>query len=110
VAKGQPLYPAYHGEIAVDPASGDIYRITEVADIESAVNGVECAIAVEYAPVEIGDRMYVCPLRSVALSKVPGYLDHGLAKGEATPLQTHLNDVAFTEYHLFRAETRIVPQ
>jgi hypothetical protein len=110
VAKGRPIFPAYHGEIAVDPASGDIYRITEIADFESTANGVECAIAVEYAPVEIGDRMYVCPARSVALSKVPGYLNHDLAKGEAVPLQTHLNDVAFTEYHLFRAESRILPE
>lgn len=109
VAKGQPFYPAYHGEIAVDPASGDIYRITEIADLDSNANGVECAIAVEYAPVEIGGRMYVCPARSVALSKVPGYLNHDLAKGEAVPLQTHLNDVAFTQYHLFRSESRIVP-
>lgn len=42
--------PAYHGEIAVDPATGAIERISAIADIAPPNQAIAAAIAVEYGP------------------------------------------------------------
>ena len=106
--KIKEVYPGYHGEIAIDPATGAILRISVVSELTSPYQGMQTAILVEYAPVVIGEQSYICPVRGVAFSKVP--VAHGAAalEGSAIDVQTQLNDVAFTQYHLFRSEARIV--
>ncbi len=99
------IFPAYHGEIAIDPANGDILRITVIADLAPPNEVVRSSILVEYGPVQIGGTPYICPLKSVALAKLP----FGDQQGMDTVLKTELNDVVFTDYHVFRAEARIVP-
>jgi hypothetical protein len=98
-------YPAYHGEIAIDPTAGSVLRLTVISDLAPPFQMIDTAIMVGYAPVVIGDKTYICPVRGVALSKMP------VSGSTQTPppLQTRLNDVAFTEYHLFRADARIIP-
>jgi len=105
--KVQALYPAYHGELAIDPETGAILRLSEVADMAPPHEKMQAALVVEYAPVTIGDRSYICPVRGVAFSEtpVPGA---GAAEDSAAPIQTELNDVAFTHYRVFRSETRVV--
>ena len=103
-------HPAYHGEIAVDPDSGNIRRLSTVSEMEPPVQLIGSGMAVEYGPVVIGDRTYNCPLRGVAISKMPVMPGPGTPAAEDTPLQIRLNDVAFTGYHLFRAEARILSQ
>ncbi len=100
---GQATFPAYHGEIAVDPATGAILRIMLLAD-KTSTQVLESGIIVDYGPVQIAGRTYTCPVRSVALSRAP-------ANPEGAPAQLHtfLNDTAFTNYHVFRSEVRIVP-
>jgi hypothetical protein len=97
-------FPAYHGEIAIDPANGNILRITTIADFQYPDEDAISSIAVEYAPVSIGGTPYICPVRSVALAKIPL---RELA-GTGVPVQTQLNDVSFTDYHLFRSESRVL--
>jgi len=98
-------YPAYHDEIAIDPATGSVLRLTVVSDLAPLFQMIDTAILVGYAPVVIGDRTYICPVRGVALSKMPAS-----GSTQTSPsLQTRLNDVTFTEYHLFRADVRIIP-
>jgi hypothetical protein len=104
------LHPAYHGEISIDPESGDIFRVTEVAEMAPPQDRVQAELVVEYAPVPLGDRNYICPVRGVAIMKVPTSADPGLQRANSQALQTYLNDEAFTEYHLFRADTRILPE
>ncbi len=100
----QPSFPAYHGEIAVDPITGAILRLVLSADT-SSTGMSESGIVVDYGPVEIAGRSYTCPLRSIALSRAsPAPVD-----GRAQPPLTLLNDVTFTKYHLFRSEMRILP-
>jgi hypothetical protein len=100
--------PAYHGEIAIGPDSGTILRIAVVSDFAAPYQKLYTAILVEYGDVLIGGTTYNCPLKGVAISKMPivivnGDLDY------AAPPQTQMNDISFTQYHLFRAESRIVP-
>ncbi|HSY03202.1 MAG TPA: hypothetical protein VK819_13645 [Acidobacteriaceae bacterium] len=102
--------PAYHGEIAVDPATGTIGRITAIADVAPPNQAIEAAITVEYGPVSIGNKTPICPLKGVALSRMPilRLWDPGVTPS-APIYQTHLNDVAFSDYHLFHADVKVVP-
>jgi hypothetical protein len=106
--KLETLYPAYHGEIAIDPAAGAIVWLSEVTDLAPPYDTMQAAIRVEYAPVEIGDRSYICPVRGVALSRTPIASAATTTQSWSAPMQTQLNDVAFTHYHVFRAEARMV--
>ena len=101
-------YPAYHGEIAVDPATGSIFRISVVSEPVMPFEPVASGILVEYSSVILGDRAYIVPLHGVALSKVPVLPGPETPPTAVTPMQIRLNDVAFTRYRLFRAETRIL--
>jgi hypothetical protein len=100
--------PAYHGEIALDPATGSILRLTLVSDAQPPYQRVQIDISVEYAPVVIGDRSYICPVKGVAVSKIPVTTASADAKSSVS-VKTRLNDVSFTHYHLFRAEATILP-
>jgi hypothetical protein len=106
--KIEEIYPGYQGEIAIDPATGAILRISVVALLPPPYQAMQTAILVEYAPVTIGEQSYICPVRGVAFLKIP--LAHAAAvqQGSVVEVQTQLNDVAFTQYHLFRAKARIV--
>ncbi len=99
------VMPAYHGEISIDPESGAIMRITIVPDFAPPYELVKEGMMVEYGSVGLGGSSYICPVKGVALAVMP----INDPTSEAYPLQTQLNDVAFTDYHLFRSESRIVP-
>ena len=58
---------SYHGEISIDPASGAILRLTIEADLYGFVPLDRSDIMVEYSPVEIGGKNYICPVRSVSI-------------------------------------------
>jgi len=107
-ARTHQVDPAYHGEIAIDPNTGSIMRITVVSNFQYPYQRAYTAIAVEYGNVAIGGTTYICPVKSVAISRMPT-----AAVGDefdyAAPLQTQMNDVTFIQYHLFRSESRIVP-
>lgn len=108
------LEPAYHGEIALDPATGEILRLTLISDLPIRYRQAQAAMMVEYAPVAIGNNSFICPIEAVAVStfEVPGPTNLSLSSLPVSgPLVmlTQLNDVSFTHYHLFRSETRILP-
>ncbi|RRA48605.1 VWA domain-containing protein [Acidipila sp. EB88] len=102
-------FTGYQGEMAVDPASGAVLRLTLVADLKPTDPIRRAAILVEYGPVVIGGTTYICPTKSVALSV--GLEIRNLQQGSANSLgllQTSLNDVVFEQYHVFRAEVRVL--
>src|ERR1035437_10297008 len=105
-------FPAYHGEIAVNPADGSILRITVQADFDPSDQNVRADLLVEYGSVEIGNKNYICPVKSVALSMVripsPDFALRNHDYDNASFFQMRVNNVRFTHYHLFRAETRIL--
>jgi hypothetical protein len=111
-------FPAYHGEIAIDPRDGTIRRLTLRADLEPSDVVARADIMVEYGPVEIGGKTYICPLRSVSLQmdRQPSATNQPKLKGDALaglitlpePVQILLNDVVFDNYHVFRPEARML--
>jgi len=98
---------AYHGEIAIDPATGAILRMTLMADLPADSVVQRADIEVEYGPVEIGGISYLCPVRSISIYKARMIVRRGTYR-VLGPFKTMLNDVTFSQYHLFRAETRIL--
>ena len=102
----------YHGEIAVDPASGIIVRVTLQAELNSADPISRADLAVEYGPVELGGTTYTCPQRSVSISMARTIRQLRDPSGHSWPamgpVQMLLNHVDFDQYHLFRAETRVL--
>jgi hypothetical protein len=103
-------FPAYHGEITVEPETGTILRITVVADRQPtmAYPAFESDILVEYAPVNIGGNSYICPVKAVAMTKELGQEADAKQKPGEASLMVFVNDVTFTQYHMFRAESRIL--
>jgi hypothetical protein len=103
---------AYHGEIGINPADGAILRLTMMADLKPDDPVTGAGLLVEYGPVGIAGSSYICPVKSVALSLVPKVqVGSSTTSGQHSsrgPLQTRVNDVVFRDYHLFRAEVRIV--
>lgn len=104
----QSVMPAYHGEIAIDPDSGAIYRITMIANPERPKEDLLTAVMVEYGSVVIGGMPYICPVKAVALSRLAAPYGAGDHSTQSQPM-TRLNDITFTRYHLFRAEVKILP-
>jgi VWFA-related protein len=120
----------YHGEIAADASTGAILRLTVVSELKSSDEISLADIVVAYGPVDIGGKTYICPIRSIALSKVKMALSHQqflqmaskngpgsrstqqqiLAAGavDEGPQQTLLNDVSYAGYHILRSESQIV--
>ena len=99
----------YHGEMAIDPATGTILRVTVQAEQPFGSPIRQSDIMVEYGPVAIGGKTYTCPVRSVSMGDVGSMGVPGLF-GEPTsaPDSPRLNDVTFDNYHQFRSESRIL--
>lgn len=105
--KVEQVHPGYHGDIVIEPATGAILRLSVVADMAPPHQAVEAALLVEYASVPIGQRAHICPVHGVAFFKTP-VLTRGRAMQNSVVMQTQLNDVTFTQYHLFGSKVRIV--
>jgi VWFA-related protein len=121
----------YHGQVAVDPATGSILRLTLEAELKASDPVSQAAIMVEYGPVEIGGKNYICPLKSLSLSRAqtmktvsdvplatapPGVRGSIRSTTSVTsltsvvpgPQRTLLNDAVYSSYHIFRSESRIL--
>lgn len=92
-------YPAYRGEFAVDPASGAILRLTLSSTLAAPCPPLESVIDIEYGPVLLGGRTYICQTHSVSITRPPA---------DSRVSGSQLNDVVFTNYRLFHASSRIL--
>jgi hypothetical protein len=104
--------PGYHGDIVVDPAGGAVIRLSMQADMDPLSSVVRADILVEYGPVEIGGRTYICPIASVGIGQVRlDGMPAGLAPAGDNDAHSAMgvNHTDFQRYHLFRAESRILP-
>ena len=107
-----------HGEISVDPDTGAILRLTIQTDIPPNHPIYRADVLVEYAPVEIAGQQYVCPTKSVSISRAMNRVN--VQQGQCVdyncrpdayvyPKDTAVNDTAYHSYHIFRSEMRILP-
>jgi VWFA-related protein len=110
--RGFANHPAYHGEIAINPATGAIVRLMAIAELDRFTPVDRSDIAVEYGPVQIGGKSYICPLSSVSNMRSRSVVT--LSEWDESfrtygPYATLLNDIAYEDYHLFRGESRVLP-
>ena len=102
----------FHGEFAIDPASGAILRLTVQADLEPRLPLERSDIMVEYGPVVIGGNTYICPTRSVSISRQRTIMDiHEWGENFKVyaPFKTILSDMAFGEYRKLNSTSRMLP-
>jgi VWFA-related protein len=102
--------PAYHGSLWVDPETGVVLRLS----IEIGENEVgqfkRFAVMVQYAPVQIGGRNFICPVRSLALDLASAGVTSSLFgnSGLAEAPTEWLNVASYSNYHRFAATARIL--
>jgi hypothetical protein len=98
--------PGYEGEIYLDAETGVIERLAlEITEAKSAPLA-SSVIGVWYGPVTIGEKEYVCPVRSVAVSQLRNSVVNQMAVSEFT---RYVNEVRFLKYRKFGSEERLVP-
>lgn len=100
----------YHGEIAFDPANGAIFRMMLRSDLTPHQLVSDAGMIVEYAPVEIAGKSYICPVKSVSILEAHVNQPHGMfaqSDYEGQP-KTFLNDIVFGNYRRFGSESRIL--
>jgi hypothetical protein len=105
----EPEYPAYHGEIAIEPASGSVFRTTIVASASGTGFVSESSVMVEFGPAQIAGISYICPLRGVTIARYFDPFEYNRQDRLPTPYRTSINDISFTEFHVFRSESRVLP-
>lgn len=116
-------HPGYHGEIAIDPVNGTILRLMVEADMKPDDPVARSGILVDYGPVTIGGKTYICPVKSVSVelglsaSSASGGMNPRLQRrgivdfdsdAARKHMRTSLNEVTFEQYHVFRAEARVL--
>lgn len=102
----------FHGEIEVDPSNGAILRLTIQADLEWRLPLERSDVMVEYLPVVKGTRTFICPSRSVSISRQRRTMvieEWGEAFKLYAPFETLLNEMRFEKYHFFGSTSRILP-
>jgi hypothetical protein len=99
--------PAYHGELAVDPRSGTILRLTLEVESKPSDPVSHVASVIEYGPVVIGNRRSICPLRSVTfmVEEVNGCA-HGKQKLQKPVAM--INQTIFSNYHRFGSSATMI--
>jgi hypothetical protein len=68
-------------------------------------------IMIAYGAVEIGGKKYICPIRSVSISRARSVANLRAWNDDFKtwgPYTTMLNDFVFEDYHMFRAQSRML--
>ena len=105
---------ATQGALFIEPATGAIVRVTRRAvGISDGFPMRRSDTAVEYRRVDIGGESWMCPIRSITISdnlKPDQPTNVGAYDGPAdTSFHTYeLNEVAYTDYHKFEADSRLL--
>ncbi|MDR3773284.1 MAG: VWA domain-containing protein [Terracidiphilus sp.] len=119
--------PGYHGNLFVDPSTGAVLRVTLEAELKPDDPITRAAIAVEYSPVQLGERTYICPARSLAFSVEQAPARAGnpgggtiaemnqesaawgsqIARSDHAPIVL-VNESTFTHYHRLGSTVRLV--
>jgi hypothetical protein len=106
--------PAYHGSLAIDPVSGAILRLTLQADSKPGDPISHVASVIEYGPVDIGDRTYICPIHSLAFSVEEvstcfrDLKDQALVHNRSLVQPLILNRTTFSDYHRLGSTHKII--
>ena len=103
----------YFGEIALDPADGTVLRLTVETELGLESPLSRTATLVEYGPVELEGKTYICPRKSLSMTRVATMTFEKKTRtwdavGVDTQRQTLLNDTVFDHYRRFGSESTVV--
>ena len=97
----ETVVAAFTGELFLEPATGAVYRATwQTVHLPRDYPTRQSGTFVEYRPVDIGDKTYICPVKSVTISDSVMYATAGPA---TYPLHS-INESRFTDYRKFDSE------
>jgi len=101
--------PAYHGSFSIDPATGAVMRITLETESRPGDPITHVASVIEYSPMVIGERSYVCPVRSLAtaVEEVGACAARHRNPKLDQPILM-INESSFTDYHRLGSTARIL--
>jgi hypothetical protein len=101
--------PPYHGSFSIDPATGALMRVTVETEgrLDDPISHV--ASIIEYSPMVIGERSYICPVRSLAtmVEEPTGCPSRHHNPKLAQPILM-INERSFTDYHRLGSTARIL--
>ena len=106
------VLPGHHGEIAIDTATGAIFRLSALADLKGFLPILKSDLMIAFGPVNVGGETYICPVKSVTVFAGRSTWERaewGWAYFTYGPSETKLNDFEFTNYHIFRSSSRVLP-
>jgi hypothetical protein len=105
--------PANRGEIAIDPSSGAILRLTVRSDQQDFLPVDRSEMVIDYGPVTIGGKSYILPLHSVNVGSQRSLmrLENNWSESFWTwgPYTTQINVFDFDGYHTFRGSAHMLP-
>ena len=102
----------FHGVIAVDSETGAIMRLTLQSDLGWRLPLERSDLMIEYGPVQGGSRLFICPSKSVSISRQRRIMtihEWGETFKVYAPFETVLNEMRFDNYHVFGSTSRILP-
>jgi hypothetical protein len=101
--------PAYHGTFSIDSVTGALMRITLEAESQPNDPISHVSSIIEYSPMVIGERSYICPVRSLATmveeSSACSTRHHNPKLAQPILM---LNQTSFTDYHRLGSTARIL--
>jgi hypothetical protein len=102
----------FHGEVAVNPSTGAIMRLTIQADLAWRLPLEQSDVMVEYRPVPRGSQTFICPSKGVSISRqrrTDAIDEWGERLKVYGPYETLLSEMKFEKYHIFGSTSRILP-
>lgn len=103
-------HPAYQGTLAIDPAAGELVRLTLQAEPDAHDPVSHFATVIDYGPVTIGGRRYICPLRTISFSQQVAEICNLKGHRHSFDRPVHLlNRTTFSNYHRLGSEATILP-
>jgi hypothetical protein len=111
--QGFRYLPGYHGEMAIDPATGAILRFQVKADLAGFAPTEWSDVIVEYRPLTLGTHTYFVPQRSVSMWRgraLPTLAQWNVSFRTWGPEETRMNIFTFDHYHVFQGNARILPE
>ncbi len=109
--------PPYYGELAIEPATGKVMRLTVKAELDKDAPIAQSGIVVEYGEVEVGGKSYFLPQKAISTTVGPfnhvtnwTQTNYDVFKTVDKFIVTAVNDMRFEKYQVFKGELRIVPE
>lgn len=101
--------PAYRGSFSIDSATGALMRITLETESRPGDPITHIASIIEYGPMVIGERSYICPVRSLAtmVEETSACATRHHNPKMAQPILM-INQTSFTDYHRLGSTSRIL--